>query len=147
MNFEPTPFECQFFRGVTAKLQVRRRRVKDFSPEQERDEWGRWATSSGGVSRPSGEGKIQNGRMSLGSKGSYKEGSIIHAKIGGGSYHVRVESVEENVKNGYPGWSGKVEKIISTFPNDGTKVGEGKWGYNDQIVKVVKDAALSNPSL
>lgn len=66
----------------------------------------------------------------------YKVGDVIAQEpFGGGVRYVLVQGKEEDVKNGYPGFDG----ILVT--SDGTPIeGEytGVWGYDDQIVEVIK---------
>lgn len=60
-------------------------------------------------------------------KFKYKVGSTIkYSQFDGGDRTVVVENKEADIKNGRPGF-------------DGTNAaGEGCWGYDDQIIGVVK---------
>jgi hypothetical protein len=58
---------------------------------------------------------------------NYRAGSIIKYRNSGGEVRrVTVESKEDDIKNGRPGFDGQV------------RVGEWCWGYDDQIVEVVQ---------
>lgn len=65
----------------------------------------------------------------------YKVGDVIaQQSFGGGVRYVLVETKEEDVKNGRPGFDG----ILVT--SDGTPIeGEftGVWGYDSQIMDVI----------
>lgn len=57
---------------------------------------------------------------------NYRVGSIIKYRAFGGEVRkVEVESKEEDIKNGRPGFDGMVRS------------GEWCWGYDDQILEVV----------
>ena len=58
---------------------------------------------------------------------NYRVGSTIKYRAFGGEIRtVVVESKEEDIKNGRPGFDGMV------------RPGEWCWGYDDQIISVVK---------
>ena len=58
---------------------------------------------------------------------NYRVGSIIKYRAFGGEIRtVEVESKESDIKNGRPGFDGMV------------RPGEWCWGYDDQIISVVK---------
>ena len=58
---------------------------------------------------------------------NYRVGSIItYRTFGGEIRRVTVESKEDDIKNGRPGFDGQVRD------------GEWCWGYDDQITSVVK---------
>lgn len=58
---------------------------------------------------------------------NYRVGSIIKYRAFGGEIRtVEVESKEEDIKNGRPGFDGT------------TTSGMDCWGYDDQIISVVK---------
>lgn len=67
---------------------------------------------------------------------NYKVGSIIvYNAFGGLRRRVKVEEKERDIKNGRPGFSG-IE-----VDADGKPLGDvdhGVWGYDDQIIRVVK---------
>ena len=66
----------------------------------------------------------------------YGEGSIIiYSPFGGGTRRVRVECRESDIKNGRPGFDGV---LVSQTDGDATEDGDGVWGYDDQIIRVVK---------
>lgn len=68
---------------------------------------------------------------------SYGPGDVILIVDSWGSgprYMARVETHEEDVKNGRPGGSGK----ITTYP--GRVDSGGKWWYDYQVVRVVSRA-------
>lgn len=61
----------------------------------------------------------------------YNEGSVIvYVSFGGGRRTVKVESKEEDIKNGRPGFDGIL--IVN-----GKETEDGVWGYDDQIVRVL----------
>jgi len=66
----------------------------------------------------------------------YREGSIIvYSPFGGGKRRVLVDEKDSDIKNGRPGFAGH------QVDADGNRIGgedEGCWGYDDQIVRVVK---------
>lgn len=60
----------------------------------------------------------------------YRENSIIeYSPFGGGTRRVRVTNVEDEVKNGMPGFDGDLL--------DGEIVVGQVWGYSDQVTRVV----------
>ena len=69
----------------------------------------------------------------------YKEGDIIrYNAFGGLSRNVLVEEKDDDIKNGRPGFSGvHLDPDLKPYPE---KDGMGVWGYDAQIVQVVKRA-------
>lgn len=72
-------------------------------------------------------------------------GDIVEkSEWGGGTCLVKVEAVHSEIKNGRPGFVGTIVRQIAMQSGRdpiryrSTKV--GKWGYLDQIVRVVKTA-------
>jgi len=64
----------------------------------------------------------------------YKLGDIIeYISMGGERRIVKIVNTEKNIKKGYPGFDGD-EVDPKTFK----PTGETYWGYDDQILKVVK---------
>ena len=65
----------------------------------------------------------------------YREGSIIvYSPFGGGKRRVLVDEKESNIKNGRPGFSG----ALVGADNKPNADGDGVWGYDDQIIRVVR---------
>ncbi len=57
----------------------------------------------------------------------YRVGSVIqYVSFGGGLRTVTVDEKEDDIKGGRPGFDGVTDR------------GEGVWGYDDQIIAVVK---------
>lgn len=57
----------------------------------------------------------------------YRVGSVIqYVSFGGGLRTVTVDEKEDDIKGGRPGFGGINDR------------GEGVWGYDDQIITVVK---------
>lgn len=62
--------------------------------------------------------------------GRYGVGSVIEYRAFGGEVRrVKVEWAGDNVKDGRPGFDGKIV--------GGSKAGEFVWGYDEQITRVV----------
>jgi hypothetical protein len=60
----------------------------------------------------------------------YEVGDTIeYSPFGGGVRRVLVEAKESDIKNGYPGFDGTIAGGEATV-----------WGYDDQIIRVVKKA-------
>jgi hypothetical protein len=67
----------------------------------------------------------------------YKQGDIIrYNAFGGCGRTVLVEEKDDDIKNGRPGFHGvMVDSNLKPLPE---KDGMGVWGYDSQIVRVVK---------
>lgn len=62
----------------------------------------------------------------------YKVGSIIkYTTFGGTVREVEVTNKEDDIKNGCAGFDGKLL-------NSNGRYGDEVWGYDDQIIEVVK---------
>lgn len=62
----------------------------------------------------------------------YNIGSVIvYRSFGGSRRTVKVENMEDDIKNGRPGFDG-------TLIVNGEETDEGVWGYDSQIERVVK---------
>lgn len=69
----------------------------------------------------------------------YKIGDIIsYNAFGGLKRTVLVEDREDEIKNGRPGFSGKL--VGSDHKPLPEKDGMGVWGYDSQIVRVIRRA-------
>jgi hypothetical protein len=60
-----------------------------------------------------------------------KVGDIITYQSGGTTRKVRVEHSEDNIKNGYPGFSGTCIECDKL-----NIVGDLVWGYDSQIMEI-----------
>lgn len=61
---------------------------------------------------------------------NYRVGSIIQYRSFGGLRTVEVEEKSDDIKHGQPGFDGKILNDTTGFPHI--------WGYDDQIVAVIK---------
>lgn len=62
-----------------------------------------------------------------------EQGAIVaYTPFGGGSRNVRVDNVEDAIKDGQSGFDGVVV--------DGPEKGMGVWAYNDQVTAVLEPA-------
>lgn len=75
----------------------------------------------------------------------YRIGSVIeYQTFGGTTRTVLVEEKEDDIKNGRPGFDGKLlpfsELELLDEDADDSAVGFGRqvWGYDNQITKVIK---------
>jgi len=60
-------------------------------------------------------------------------GDILeYAAFGGEVRRIRVEAVEDDIKNGRPGFDGRLVR-----PTRGMYAGETVWGYDDQITTII----------
>ena len=68
---------------------------------------------------------------------SYEEGDVIrYSAFGGLRRTVLVQEKDDEIKNGRPGFSGVlVDDDYKPLPE---KDGMGVWGYDAQIIKVIK---------
>lgn len=76
-----------------------------------------------------------------------KPGQIVEkSEWGGGTCYVEIETVHEEIKNGRPGFVGHIVRQVAMqsgrdpirWKRSGSQF-DGKWGYNDQIVRIVRD--------
>lgn len=66
-------------------------------------------------------------RITKHTKHNYRIGSKIKYRNNGGQIvTLVVDEIEEDIKNGQPGFGGNTEK------------GEGVWGYDDQVIAVLR---------
>ena len=64
--------------------------------------------------------------------------TITYVAFGGFRRTVLVDTAEEDIKNGRPGFAG----IVTA----GDEKGSGVWGYNDQITHVTKGSRETRPA-
>lgn len=66
----------------------------------------------------------------------YEVGDVIVVKTATTKQAVEVESKEDDIKKGRPGWSGVVVEVIDKAPSAYREEGEEMWGYDNQIVDI-----------
>ena len=74
---------------------------------------------------------------------NYNEGDVIeYAQFGGGKVMVKVDEKTPDVKNGRPGFAGDVVVRNAqgglSFAKYANGERQGAWGYDSQVVRVVK---------